>query len=200
MKKLSVCRRVDLVRLLAMGFWLVFLGVQCDLSNGFVYNLPQTKGVSRSLIISNHNGRSSSLCNGRHIKPWPASLKILMSRDENNSNDDDDDDADAFADTRIQDPKFLQRNKRWIIVVDDEEDIRLALGDFLYDQGYQVTACADADSMLEVCAGSRSDGELTPVPDTIIRCVMVGKENFHDLASLLYRRTYEGLTPWLQYF
>ena len=88
---------------------------------------------------------------------------------------------DAMSDTcKVQDRKFIQRNKCWVIVVDDEEAIRLAVGDFLYDQGYQVTACADADSMLEVCTNgpstsSSSDnkdenaGELPPIPDAIIR-------------------------------
>ena len=45
---------------------------------------------------------------------------------------------------------FRRRNKQWIVLVDDEESIRYAVGDFLYDRGYQVTACADANSMLEL--------------------------------------------------
>ena len=71
---------------------------------------------------------------------------------------------------RIQrDPKFVERNKRWVVLVDDEESIRLAVGDFLYNQGYQVTACADADAMLEICAQPNKEGELPEVPDAIIR-------------------------------
>lgn len=72
----------------------------------------------------------------------------------------------------LQDPKFIERNKRWIIVVDDEEPIRMAVGDFLYDQGYQVTACADADSMLKLVSSSNQDpddGELSTLPDVIVR-------------------------------
>jgi PleD family two-component response regulator len=83
-------------------------------------------------------------------------------------------DGETFEDTgdyKITDPKFLERSKKWVIVVDDEEAIRLAVGDYLYDQGYQVTACADADSLLEVCAKPRSDGEMPAVPDVIIRSV-----------------------------
>lgn len=72
----------------------------------------------------------------------------------------------------MEDPKFLARTKRWIVLVDDEESIRLAVGDYLYDHGYQVTACADADSMLEVCATPDSeDGERPVLPDAIIRYV-----------------------------
>ena len=74
-------------------------------------------------------------------------------------------------DFRIKDPKFIERNKRWVLIVDDEEAIRMAVGGYLYDQGYQVTACADADSLLETCAKPNSDGDLPVVPDAIIRSV-----------------------------
>jgi len=71
----------------------------------------------------------------------------------------------------IQDPKFVERSKRWIVIVDDEESIRMAVGDFLYDVGYQVTACADADSMLELLSPPEGsiDGEIANLPDAIIR-------------------------------
>ncbi|KAL7564166.1 hypothetical protein ACA910_021140 [Epithemia clementina (nom. ined.)] len=45
---------------------------------------------------------------------------------------------------------MVQRNKCWVILVDDEESIRLSVGDFLYDEGYEVTACDGADSLLEL--------------------------------------------------
>jgi ATP-dependent helicase HrpB len=53
-------------------------------------------------------------------------------------------------DEEIPDEKFRWRNNQWVILVDDEESIRMAVGDFLFEHGYQVTACADADSLLEV--------------------------------------------------
>lgn len=81
-------------------------------------------------------------------------------------------------------PKFVERNKRWVILVDDEESIRLAVGDYLFDQGYQVSACADADSMLEVCTKPKSDGEL-PVPDAIISDIrMPGKDGIELLGLI----------------
>ena len=59
--------------------------------------------------------------------------------------------GDDGVDDFVIDPKFLERNKYWIVLVDDEESIRLAVGDYLYNQGYQITACEDADAFLELC-------------------------------------------------
>jgi DNA-binding NarL/FixJ family response regulator len=78
---------------------------------------------------------------------------------------------------RIKDPKFLKRNKHWVVLVDDEQAIRQSVGDFLYDEGYQVTACADADALLEVCRKPRGPGGLPATPDAIVSDVrMPGKD------------------------
>ena len=104
---------------------------------------------------------------------------------------------------KVKDEKFMERAKRWIIFVDDEESIRLAVGDFLYDQGYQVTACADADALLEILHVDSNDNDsneidhfsedgnigsnmvLPPIPDVIISDIrMPGKDGL-ELVKLI---------------
>jgi DNA-binding NarL/FixJ family response regulator len=86
---------------------------------------------------------------------------------------------------RVKDSKFLERNKRWVVLVDDEESIRLAVGDYLYDEGYQVTACADADAFLAVCQKSSDGASPQPVPDAIISDIrMPGKDGLELLGLI----------------
>ena len=75
----------------------------------------------------------------------------------------------ATADFAEQmDRKFVERAKNWIVLVDDDEGTRTAVGDYLYDQGFEITACADAEALLQVCRNARSPGELPRVPDIIV--------------------------------
>jgi DNA-binding NarL/FixJ family response regulator len=53
-------------------------------------------------------------------------------------------------DTKWQDADFVKRNAYWVVVVEDEEAIRQAVGDYLYDSGYQVSACDSARSFQEL--------------------------------------------------
>lgn len=72
----------------------------------------------------------------------------------------------------IRDAKWQERSKRWVILVDDEEAIRSAVGQFLFDQGYQVTACPSAKIALNECRTKRvisEDGtEKLKSPDVIV--------------------------------
>eukprot|EP00525_Craspedostauros_australis_P013547 CAMPEP_0198122224 /NCGR_PEP_ID=MMETSP1442-20131203/34209_1 /TAXON_ID= /ORGANISM="Craspedostauros australis, Strain CCMP3328" /LENGTH=284 /DNA_ID=CAMNT_0043781197 /DNA_START=201 /DNA_END=1055 /DNA_ORIENTATION=+ len=65
-----------------------------------------------------------------------------------------------------------QRSMHWVLLVDDEEAIRKAVGQLLYDCGYQVTACADAFTAMKVVT-SRSSSDAgnanhNQLPDCII--------------------------------
>jgi len=91
--------------------------------------------------------------------------------------------------TRIHSKRFLSRYDRqneetpeeilarrrknsWILLVDDEEPIRRAVGDFFLDKGYQVTTCADGADAFKLALGKKVDnttGKLTDrVPDCIV--------------------------------
>lgn len=109
-----------------------------------------------------------------HPQSFRRQRNFLHKATDKNDNAKDVNDKDK---DRIQDPKFLKRNKHWVVLVDDEQAIRQSVGDFLYDEGYQVTACADADALLEVCHKPRGPGGLPATPDAIISDVrMPGKD------------------------
>jgi len=65
-----------------------------------------------------------------------------------------------------------RRTNSWILLVDDEEPIRRAVGDFFLDKGYQVTTCADGAAALRLALSQRADnttGEMIHrVPDCIV--------------------------------
>lgn len=86
----------------------------------------------------------------------------------------------------VRDDMFYERSKRWVIVVDDEEAIRKAVGSYLFDQGYQVTACADADTALKVCLSkSSNESSSSSVPDAIVTDIrMPGKDGL-ELLSII---------------
>lgn len=48
------------------------------------------------------------------------------------------------------DEMFQKRSKSWVVIVDDEESIRLSIGNYLFQAGYSVTACSDAEALLEI--------------------------------------------------
>eukprot|EP00548_Thalassiothrix_antarctica_P017782 CAMPEP_0194198530 /NCGR_PEP_ID=MMETSP0154-20130528/77815_1 /TAXON_ID=1049557 /ORGANISM="Thalassiothrix antarctica, Strain L6-D1" /LENGTH=354 /DNA_ID=CAMNT_0038923331 /DNA_START=256 /DNA_END=1320 /DNA_ORIENTATION=- len=56
--------------------------------------------------------------------------------------------------------EFCERNRRWIVLLDDEMSIRKVVGDYLYDEGYQVTACSDTTALLQVISLPLSSSSL----------------------------------------
>lgn len=79
---------------------------------------------------------------------------------------------DEFQYASDEDVMYRKRADSWIIVVDDEEAIRKAVGQLLFDRGYQVTACADGPTALQVATSKRSNrdggGTTTRLPDCIV--------------------------------
>jgi len=94
--------------------------------------------------------------------------------------------SDGIEEVGSRERLFYERSKRWVIVVDDEEAIRKSVSSYLFDQGYQVTACSDADTALKVCF-SDTDEETasTSVPDAIVTDVcMPGKDGLEFLSII----------------
>lgn len=75
---------------------------------------------------------------------------------------------EAVAAAIIRDRKFVERNQHWIVFVDDEDAIRQSVGDYLYDAGYQVTACSDAAAVVQVCQTVPTGGGLPKIPACIV--------------------------------
>jgi len=81
-----------------------------------------------------------------------------------------------------RDPMWQERSKHWILLVDDEEAIRAAVGQLLDDRGYQVTACADGPTALQVARSKVKDNQL---PDAIISDVrMPGMDGLELLKEI----------------
>ena len=89
----------------------------------------------------------------------------------------------------IKDQKWHERSNRWVVIVDDEKPIRQAVGNYLSDQGYQVTACADALSALKVFRSKKQinkEGvEMIRPPDAIVSDIrMPGMDGLRLLAEV----------------
>lgn len=97
----------------------------------------------------------------------PQSQRRRTSRPLSTGNNDN-----SVEDFGIRDEQWQERSNRWVVVVDDEHAIRQAVGNYLSDQGYQVTACADASTALNVVRSKRQvnkEGtEMIRPPDVIV--------------------------------
>ena len=94
---------------------------------------------------------------------------------------------------------YEKRSNRWVLLVDDEEALRTAIGQFLMDEGYQVTVCHDSSSALDILGYNENnkeeeDEEEYNIPDAIVLDVrMPGKMNGLDLLRLF--RSHPILMP-----
>jgi DNA-binding NarL/FixJ family response regulator len=152
-----------------LWYWQLLLTTQ-SLSNGFL--LPTSISTGHSVI--------SSTWQQPQEENLPSLSSISVLKAAKYSGDDYEETAKLLNDTQ-----FLQRNKQWVVLVDDEESIRMAVGDYLYDQGFRITACADADALLQVCRTPLEAGELPRVPDAIVSDVrMPGTDGMQLLQQI----------------
>mmetsp|Transcript_2672 Transcript_2672/g.7123 ORF Transcript_2672/g.7123 Transcript_2672/m.7123 type:complete len:435 (-) Transcript_2672:355-1659(-) len=107
------------------------------------------RNTNAAVALLNHSllPRILTGSSGESARAFPTALCSQSSN--NNENSDNENDNDENNDN---DEFFRRRNQHWVVLVDDEESIRYAVGDFLYDRGYEVTACADANSLLDLIA------------------------------------------------
>ncbi|EEC48642.1 diatom response regulator 2, partial [Phaeodactylum tricornutum CCAP 1055/1] len=93
-----------------------------------------------------------------------------------------------------------------IVIVDDEEAIRKAMGQHLFEKGYQVTACSDGPSALKVVRSRQLETSTeNSVPDAIVSDIrmpgMSGlqllreiREDVHIMGVPVILLTAKGLT------
>lgn len=129
---------------------------------------------------------------------YPEDSDILEGSDIlpiNNSIEADDDDDTAAEDNSIddfsRDEEFQRRSKRWILIVDDEEPIRKAVGQLLFDRGFQVTACADGPTALQIARERKDDTGTARPPDVIVSDVRMPHMDGLELLEII--RQDEGL-------
>ncbi len=152
-----------------------------------IWNFGLLTRCAQGSFVSAHRSSSSSLRNaynyGNDLPPLV--LPRCMVEDDNNQ-------VEEFGKERTA--KWRERSKRWIIIVDDEEPIRRAVGQYLFDRGYQVTACADATTAFNVAKSRRlADGdqqgndnlETPALPDVIVSDIrMPGMDGLEFLRKI----------------
>lgn len=108
---------------------------------------------------------------------------------------DGDDDEPFAVDDFSPDEDFQRRSNQWILIVDDEESIRKAVGQLLFDRGFQVTACADGRTALQTAKGRhRDDAGNVRTPDVIVSDVRMPEMDGLELLQIIRQdETLQGI-------
>ena len=176
----TICRAFQLPEPPSVILRLLFLEVVLGFSESF--HFPASATQLRKTPWTSNTAPSLAAQNvGRIVGQRHTGRSLMLEATPDPTVPDETADQEQIFD----DPMFLQRNKYWIVLVDDEEAIRMAVGDYLYDAGYQLSACADADAALTLFQNPRQEGELPRVPDAIVSDIrMEGKNGLELLKSI----------------
>eukprot|EP00977_Amphora_coffeiformis_P008191 scaffold1830_cov148-Amphora_coffeaeformis.AAC.4 len=127
--------------------WVLFLGSSS--ASAFLRSSPDVCGVPASfrrvgtLVRRDDDSSDPSMKLAYDISP----LYARTDRDDYTASDNDGKISEFGVERR--DPLWQERSNHLILLVDDDCDLRQAVGTFLDQQGYQVTACASAEMALE---------------------------------------------------
>jgi len=107
-----------------------------------------------AFCLAKASPRSSSV-NFLHANPGNDDIEVSSSVDE-------------FQYESQDDPMWRKRSECWVVLVDDEEAIRKAVGQLLFDRGYQVTACPDGPTALKIAKSKKDSEGATRLPDCVV--------------------------------
>lgn len=125
-----------------------------------------------------------SLNRGRQRIKVQVPLAMAMIQGDGDDNDNPSE-IDEFQYTSKDDAMWRKRSDCWIVVVDDEQAIRKAVGQLLFDRGYQVTACSDGTTALQVASSKLSSDGDTIIPDCIVSDIrMPGMDGIELLSRI----------------
>lgn len=91
--------------------------------------------------------------------------QIIAAASSTSSSSEQDGEIAQFGANR-RDPVWQERSQQLILLVDDDPDLRQSVGTFLDQQGFQVTACASAETALEWL--NDSSGNNNSLPNLIV--------------------------------
>jgi DNA-binding NarL/FixJ family response regulator len=115
------------------------------------------------------------------------------------------DDSDAFHETKYEnedlavddyrrDDDFQRRASRWVVLVDDEESIRKSVGQLLFDRGFEVSACGDVPTAIQITQERRDEAGNPRLPDVIISDVRMPEMDGLQFLEILRRdRRLQGI-------